>query len=172
MQGFSLRELLAVDERKTLEFFFLGLKDVCEPNVDRNEILYNASVLAHYAQTSTVSSTDFPAPRSLEFVFDNFVNDSWFSIDAEMLETAATHCLLMAGFFEDQMRNRHNVGWYSSLGSSFFYKASLCEEKKIRAEFLKTMSRSFEPWRQRHSRLSRELRVTPYLLRMDAGKPQ
>ena len=48
-----LRELLAVDDRQALEFFVLGLRDVCEPGVDREELLYNASVLAHYAQTST-----------------------------------------------------------------------------------------------------------------------
>ena len=48
-----LRELLAVDHRQALEFFVLGLRDVCEPGVDREELLYNASVLAHYAQTST-----------------------------------------------------------------------------------------------------------------------
>ena len=37
-----LRELLAVDHRQALEFFVLGLRDVCEPGVDREELLYNA----------------------------------------------------------------------------------------------------------------------------------
>ena len=36
-----LRELLAVDHRQALEFFVLGLRDVCEPGVDRQEWLYN-----------------------------------------------------------------------------------------------------------------------------------
>ena len=52
-----LRELLGADHRQTLEFFFLGLQDVSEPTVDRQELLYNASVLAHYAQVSTHSSS-------------------------------------------------------------------------------------------------------------------
>jgi len=172
MFGLPLEKHLAFDSDRTFEFFADSLKEISGSGFDMKELLYNASVLAHYAQTSTVSVTDFPSPRSLVCVFDNFIYETEASLGSEVLEIAGTHCLLMAGFFEDQMRNRHNVGWYSSLGSSFFYKASLCEEKKIRAEFLKTMSRSFEPWRQRHSRLSRELRVTPYLLRMDAGKPQ
>ena len=42
-----LRELLATDQRQALEFFFLGLQDVSEPTVDRQELLYNASVQRH-----------------------------------------------------------------------------------------------------------------------------
>ena len=38
-----LRELLATDQRQALEFFFLGLQDVSEPTVDRQELLYNAA---------------------------------------------------------------------------------------------------------------------------------
>ena len=57
-----LRELLAVDSRKTLEFFVLGLQDVAEAPVDRQELLYNASVLAHYAQVSTQAGVDMPTP--------------------------------------------------------------------------------------------------------------
>ena len=96
-----LRDLLAVDQRKTLEFFFVGLKDVSEAGVDQRELLYNASVLAHYAQVSTQSDTEFPTPAALGTVFDHFVGTSDAPIDTEMLETAGSHCLLMAGFFED-----------------------------------------------------------------------
>ena len=159
-----LRELLAVDERKTLEFFFLGLKDVSEGDVDRQELLYNASVLAHYAQVSTHSDAEFPTPSALGTVFDHFVGTQDAPADAEMLETAGSHCLLMAGFFEDQMRQRHNVRWYAQLGASFYTRAAALEPSPRRALFLDTFARHFEPWRQRHARLSRELRDTPYLL--------
>ena len=47
-----LGELLSSDHRRTLEFFVMNLKDVSEPTVDQQELLYNASVLAHYAQIS------------------------------------------------------------------------------------------------------------------------
>ena len=53
-----LRELIATDHRQALEFFVLGLQDVSEPTVDREELLYNASVLAHYAQVSTQADVD------------------------------------------------------------------------------------------------------------------
>lgn len=163
-----LRELLAVDERKTLEFFFLGLKDVSEADVDRQELLYNASVLAHYAQVSTHSDTDFPTPSALGAVFDHFVGTSEAPVDAEMLETAGSHCLLMAGFFEDQMKQRHNVQWYARLGAGFYLRAARHEVSPKRALFLDTLGRHFEPWRVRHARLSRELRDTPFLLSLPA----
>ena len=159
-----LSELLAVDDRKTLEFFFLGLKDVSEVDVDRRELLYNASVLAHYAQVSTHADAEFPTPRALGAVFDHFVATPDVPVDAEMLETAGSHCLLMAGFFEDQMRQRHNVRWYARLGASFYFRAAAREPSPTRALFLDTMARHFEPWRVRHARLSRELRDTPFLL--------
>jgi hypothetical protein len=56
-------ELLASDNRHVLEFFLAGLRDVSEPTVDRQELLYNASVLAHYAQVSTQADVEWPAPR-------------------------------------------------------------------------------------------------------------
>ena len=56
-----LGELLATDHRQTLEFFIVGLRDVSEPTVDQQELLYNASVLAHYAQVSTQAGVIDPA---------------------------------------------------------------------------------------------------------------
>ncbi len=61
----ALRDLLATDHRRALEFFVTGLGDVCEPDVDRQELLYNASVLAHFAQVSTCSQDDLPTPATL-----------------------------------------------------------------------------------------------------------
>jgi hypothetical protein len=159
-----LRELLAADQRQTLEFFFLGLKDVSEPSVDLQELLYNASVLAHYAQISTRADVDWPAPADLSAVFDHFVADTTLLQDGQMMETAGAQCLLLAGFFEDQMRGRHSIRWYSALGASFFSRAAAHEQSAPKARLLDTIARHFEPWRQCHVRLSRELRDQPYLL--------
>jgi hypothetical protein len=159
-----LRELLAADQRQTLEFFFTGLKDVAEPTVDRQELLYNASVLAHYAQVSTHADLDWPAPANLSAVFDHFVADPALLHDGQMMETAGAQCLLLAGFFEDQMRARHSIRWYAELGASFFGRAAAQEPSPLKARLLDTIGRRFEPWRQCHARLSRELRDQPYLV--------
>jgi hypothetical protein len=159
-----LRELLATDHRQALEFFFLGLQDVSEPTVDRRELLYNASLLAHYAQVSTQAHTTWPAPANLSMVFDHFVSDTTLQHDGLMLETAGAQCLLLAGFFEDQMRGRHSIRWYAELGASFFSRAAVQEQSPDKARLLDTIARRFEPWRQCHARLSRELRDQPYVL--------
>src|SRR5688500_2792252 len=109
----ALRELLATDHRQALGFFFQRLKDVSEPGVDQRELLYNASVLAHYAQVSTHAGFEFSAPVNLSVVFDQFVLDTTLAQDGPMLETAGAQCLVLAGFFEEQMRRRHNIRWYA-----------------------------------------------------------
>ena len=119
-----LREVLAIDRRQTLEFFVVGLQDVSEPTVDRQELLYNASVLAHYAQVSTQADVDWPAPANLSVVFDHFVADTMVAHDGVMMEAAGAQCLLLAGFFEDQMSGRHNIRWYAELGAGFFNRAA------------------------------------------------
>ena len=159
-----LRELLATDHRQALEFFFVGLQDVSEPTVDRQELLYNASVLAHYAQVSTEADVDWPTPVNFSMIFDHFVSDTTVLYDSLMLESAGAQCLLLAGLFEDQMRRRHNIRWYAELGASFFGRAAAQEPSPPKARLLNTIARRFEPWRQRHARLSRELRDQAYVL--------
>ena len=159
-----LGELLATDHRQTLEFFVSGLRDVSEPTVDREELLYNASVLAHYAQASTQDDVEWPAPANLSEVFDHFVADTTLMRDSVTMEIAGTQCLFLTGFFEDQTRRRHNIRWFAELGSGFFGQAAIHERSSHKARILAAIARRFEPWRQRQARLSRALRDQPYLL--------
>jgi len=165
-----LHELLATDERRALEFFIVGLRDVSEPTVDGQELLYNASVLAHYAHVSTYADSDLPAFASLSEIFERFVIDSSLHYDSHMMETAGAQCLLLAGFFEGQMCRRHNIHWYASLGAGFFTRAASQEQSPKKARLLHAIARGFEPWRKRHARLGRELRDQAYLLR-PASRP-
>ena len=159
-----LGDLLATDERRALEFFFLRLQDISGPGVDREELAYNASVLAHFSLISTHADMDLSAPANLSAVFDHFVFDSSLLGDRLMMETAGAQCLVLAGFFEDQMRRRHNIGWYARLGAGFFSRAASQEPSLHKARLLNTIARRFEPWRQRYAQLSRELRDEPFLL--------
>jgi hypothetical protein len=165
-----LQELLATDHRQALEFFVVGFVDVCEPTVDRQELLYNASVLAHYAQVSTQTTVDVPTPKTLGEVFDHFVMDETLRRDSVMMETAGTQCLLLAGFFEQEMRGRHNIRWYAQLGASFFGLAATQGESSARTRLLDSMARGFESWRRRHQQLSHNLREQRYLLQLPAPR--
>ena len=162
--GRPLRELLATDHRQALEFFAQRLQDVSGRGVDQQELLYNASVLAHWAQISTQATVDLSTPASLSAIFDHFVADSTLLADSLMMETAGAQCLVLAGFFEDQMRRRHNIRWYAELGAGFFSQAATRDASPHKAQLLDAIARHFEAWRQRQARLSRILRDQPFLL--------
>jgi hypothetical protein len=160
-----LRELLAIDQRQALEFFVQRLADVSGPAVDPPELLYNASLLAHYAQVSTRAEMELATPATLSAVFDRFVVDSTVRRDSLLMENAGAQCLVLAGFFEDQMRRRHNIRWYAQLGAGFLRQAAVLEPSPRKAQLLDTVATSFEAWRQRHARLGRELRGQHLLLK-------
>ena len=54
---------LAVSQGHALRFFFEHLRDLNEQQASDRELLYNASVLAHFATTSA-GSTEIPATPS------------------------------------------------------------------------------------------------------------
>jgi hypothetical protein len=159
-----LNELLASNHLQTLEFFLVSLRDVSDPSVDTQELLYNASVLAHYAQISTSSDDELAAPANLSAVFDRFVAGAALLRDSTIMETAGAQCLMLTGFFEDQMRGRHNIRWYADLGATFFRRAAAEDHSPQRAQLLDSIGRRFEFWRQSQARLSHELRDLRYVL--------
>jgi hypothetical protein len=104
------------------------------------------------------------APANLSAVFDRFVAGAELLRDSTMMETAGAQCLLLTGFFEDQMRGRHNIRWYADLGATFFRRAAAEDHSPRRAQLLDSMGRRFEFWRQSQARLSHELRDLRYVL--------
>jgi hypothetical protein len=167
-----LHELLGSDQLHTLEFFVVSLRDVSDPSVDTQELLYNASVLAHYAQVPTSPDDELSTPADLRQVFERFVADAALLRNSATMEAAGAQCLLMTGFFEDQMRARHSIRWYADLGATFFRRAAADDPSSQRAKLLGTIALRFELWRQRQSRLSRELRDLRYVLNMPPEPPR
>ena len=160
------RDWLAVTSPQALRFFFERLKDVSEQSgAPEGELLYNASMLAHFASTSAASTDDFPAaPTSLTAVFDTFVLDRSGHHDPDILEAAASQCLLLTGFFGRQARRRHNVEWYAALGAGYYRQAAKRANDWERARMMRVMAGRFEFWRYQQDRLARELHETRLLL--------
>ncbi len=158
------QELLGSNHLATLEFFVVGLRDVSEGATDEQELLYNASVLAHYAQVSIDAEDDLSTPADLSVIYDRFVAQPPIRSDSAIMEAAGAQCLLLAGFFEEQMRRRHNIRWYSQMGAGFYRRAAAREEAAGKAQLLDCIASRFELWRQRHARLNRELRDLRYKL--------
>lgn len=157
---------LGVTDRQAFHFFFEHLKDVTEiVEPPANELLYNASVLAHFATTSVASQESFPAcPTSLGAVFDLFVMDRSQHRDPEIMEAAGSQCLLLTGFFQDQQKHRHQINWYAELGMSFYERAASAGKDPARARLMGAMARHFEFWRIQQHRLAVELRDEPRLV--------
>ena len=157
---------LAVTHSQTLRFFFERLRDVIDvDDTPVSELLYNASILAHFASTSSASTDRFPpCPTSLTGVFDVFVLDRSQQSDPEIMEAAGSQCLFMTGFFQDQLRRRHNVGWYAALGATFFDRAAQRSHDRARTRMLATMALRFEFWRRQQRRLAHELRDHPWAI--------
>jgi hypothetical protein len=169
---------LPVTEGQALRFFFEHLRDIADGRAaPESELLYNASVLAHFATTST-AAVDFPsAPVSLGTVFDLFVLDRSETVDPDILEAAASQCLLLTGFFGAQLRHRYNLAWYARLGASFFERAALLGEsyagdgprhgegaKSARSVMMHNMAARFAYWRRQQARLAKELHDLPKLV--------
>jgi hypothetical protein len=156
---------LAVSQAHALRFFFEHLRDLNEHQASERELLYNASVLAHFATTSA-GSADFPAaPSTLESVFRLFVMDQSQHSDPAIMEAAASQCLLLTGFFGNQLRGRHNVDWYASLGAGFYVRAAERTRDASRADMMRTMATRFPFWRHQQARLAHELHDRALLLR-------
>jgi hypothetical protein len=152
--------LLGVTDQEAFQFFLEHLReltDVAEP--PEKELLYNASVLAHFATTSTSSKDTFPAcPPSLSTVFDQFVMDRSQHVAPDIMEAAAAQCLLLTGFFQDQQKRRHRIAWYAGLGMAFYMRAAVAGRDRSRSRLMETMSKRFEFWRVQQHRLAVELR--------------
>ncbi len=163
---------LAVTQAQALRFFFERLKDVVgDADTPQAELLYNASVLAHFASTSTTAISHFPGtPTSLSTVFDVFVLDRSQHVDPEIMEAAASQCLFLTGFFQDQLRDRYNLAWYASLGAGFYDSAAEFGTNRARSRMMEAMAARFEFWRQQQHRLAAELRDWPRLIVLPGRK--
>ena len=94
-------------------------------------------------EVSTRAGFDMPTPSTLMDVFDQFMLDDSARHDSALLETAATQCLLLAGFFESQMRHRHNIRWYAGLGAGFFREALMAADQASNIVFDTSSSNSW-----------------------------
>jgi|ERR1700733_707901 len=161
-------DLLAVDATQTLQFFLSHLRnEVREKRVRSSELLYVASILAHYAQTSCYDTNEFlPAPKTLTDTFDHFVLHSSELRDSEILEIGGAQVLFLAGFFRNQMKGRHNVCWYDQIGQSFYNRAANYSKERSKRELLGRMARFLPFWTITCRNLNRKLQENQLLFKL------
>ncbi|MEK7579757.1 MAG: hypothetical protein AAB469_01020 [Patescibacteria group bacterium] len=163
----TFTELYGVNQIQTLRFFLTGLIDLIPAgrNLTQKETIYVAGILSHYAQTSRYESDKMPALANLSEVFD-LVLDQAGPTDSQMLETAGAQSLFFAGFFGDQMKRRHNLRFFDSLGSSFYEEAHNHTKDANRKVLFRLMALHFPLWTRCCRDLSRTFRENQFLLNL------
>lgn len=163
-----LRELLAVDQAQAFQFFVSGLQEVTKGEAQPKLLVYNASILAHYAMTSTRPTDDsslLGTPVDCLTIFDNFVLDRSGHQDPEIMEAIATQCLLLSGFFRKHLQARHNLDWYAAIGANWFDAAAHRFKDENRIKICLHMAATFGYWRQAYELLNRNFHDFPYLIK-------
>lgn len=167
----TFTELYGVNQRAALQFFFSGLNDLIPEREKpaQKETLYVASILAHYAQTSRYESESMPVLAGLGEVFDCFVLIPAPS-DSEILETAGAQSLLFAGFFGNQMRQRHDLDYYDFVGSSFYERARHHTNDTNKKVLFWLMASHFSRWTGYCRVLNRTFQENQFLLNIHKNK--
>jgi hypothetical protein len=170
----QFEQVSGCDLMSTVNFFLYHISDVASgTNFSPDEKAYTASILAHYAQVSRGSGTDMPPCTDLADIFHTFVLPIIFGSgdvdlsdsDPEIAEIAGSQTLLLAGFFRDQMKRRHNIRVFDHFGQTFYgLSAGLCKDHR-RRDLLERMATNFPLWTETCCQVSRVLRDNPYLIR-------
>ena len=84
--------------------------------------------------------------------------------DPQIMEAAAAQCLMLTGFFYDQLAHRHQMAWYATLGAGFYDSAAHLGTDPARAAMMGVMAVRFDYWRRAQRRLSRDLRDSRLLV--------
>ncbi len=163
-----MAELLEVSENQALEFFFKAIISEEYPEgSSKLEIKYIASIMAHYTQVSTVSSSHFPMSRNLGQIFDEFVLNTSVHTNPEIMEWAGAQTVILAGFFGSQMSRRNNLPYFEEVGRSFYIRASLFTKVKAKKELFERVSSHYPDWTKTLNSLSKTLRDNRYLIRLE-----
>jgi len=167
----KIMSLLGVNAEQTLKFFFEYLGSGTALGATQAETLYVAGILAYYARTSRSDPLMSPS-GSLYDILDTFVLPGFTPEgspglqDPRILEIAGSQTLLLVGFFRDQMKKKHNLEWYDSLGCSFFGRASERLRERKKAALLRLVAQHFSMWAIVCCNMSRTLREKRYLLKL------
>src|SRR5215471_18766223 len=138
--GHYFAELYGVTEEQALNFWATNLREAMGTQqwsqIRDSTGIYLASVLGNFCLQSidrmAVLSPDY-TPSDLEFrqfadltqIAELMMQQLTSAKNPLWMESAGAHILLYAGFFQDQNKNRHNIGFYSAMGRECYLMAAV-----------------------------------------------
>jgi hypothetical protein len=169
-------ELYGVTEERALNFWVSHLQETIGSEewaeIRDSTGIYLASVLGHFCLQSVdrmaILSPDYN-PGDLEFrqfadltqIAELMMQQLTSAKNPLWMESAGAHILLYAGFFQSQNKERHNIGFYSSMGRECYLMAAVGE----RARTMKLMAEGFHQYLFHLANLHQHLRESRYLIR-------
>lgn len=169
-------ELYGVTEERALNFWVSHLQETIGSKqwsqIRDSTGIYIASVLGHFCLQSVdrmeILSPDY-SPGDLEFrqfvdltqIAELMMRQLTSAKNPLWMESAGAHILLYAGFFQNQHKDRHNIGFYSDMGRECYLMAAVGK----RARIMKLMAKGFNQYLFDLANLHQHLQESRYLIR-------
>lgn len=169
-------ELYGVTEERALNFWVSHLQETIGSEqwfqIRDSTGIYLASVLGHFCLQSVdrmaILSPDY-SPGDLEFrqfadltqIAELMMRQLTSAKNPLWMESAGAHILLYAGFFQNQNKDRHNIGFYSSMGRECYLMAAVGK----RARIMKLMAKGFDQYLFHLANLNQHLQESRYLIK-------
>lgn len=172
----DFQDLYGVTEERVLNFWASHLQDVMGPQlwsqIAGSTGVYLASILGHFclepvnpaqalSPTYTPAESEFCRFADLTQVAELLMRQLTGPSNPLWMESAGAHILLYAGFFQDQHKDRHNINFFSSMGTECYHMAAVGK----RAAIMKLMAQGFHQYLNHLADLNRHLRESRYLIR-------
>jgi hypothetical protein len=168
-------ELYGVTEEQALNFWTSHLHETIGnelwSQIRDSTGVYLASVLGHFCLQSVdrlaILSPDY-TPNDQEFrqfadltqIAELMMRQLTSAKNPLWMESAGAHILLYAGFFQNQNKDRHNIGFYSNLGRECYLMAAVGKREKV----MKLMAKGFDQYLFHLANLHQHLQESRYLI--------
>lgn len=172
----DFEELYGVTEERALNFWVSNLHEAIGSEqwsqIRDSTGVYLASVLGHFCLQSVdrreILSPDY-SPGDQEFrqfadltqIAELMMRQLTSANNPLWMESAGAHILLYAGFFQSQNKDRHNIGFYSTIGKECYLMAAVGK----RAKMMKLMAAGFHQYLFHLASLHQHLQESRYLIR-------
>ena len=177
-QDFDFENLYGVTEERALNFWASHLEDAVGSRrwaeIRNSTGVYLASVLGHFCLQSmdrlavlspeySCSEGEFRQFADLTQIAEMMLQQLTSAKSPAWMESAGAHILLYAGFFQNQMRHRHNIDFYARMGSDCYRMAAVGKREKM----MRLVAAEFGQYLFLLASLQRNLRESRYLIRAE-----
>jgi hypothetical protein len=174
----DFEDLYGVTEERALNFWASNLHEAMGTKqwsrISDSTGVYLASVMGHFclqpvdrkealSPDYSPGETEFRQFADLTQIAELMMQQLTSARNPLWMESAGAHILLYAGFFQSQNKERHNIGFFSSMGRECYLMAAVGKRSRI----MKLMAAGFDRYLFHLAELHRHLQESRYLIRTE-----